>query len=330
MRCKKSRKLLITYIINELKAAKREKLEEHLASCSDCSSELEALRGLWDLLDVSENIDVPGHLAQKVASQAASLVDVKVESQWRWYALQWSLMGAVLTLVCCILALLFLDPSTKPEMSYQAGDVKIGFYLAEHEKATQYVSFQTVSSTPSKSRWIPMNREDMFYYDGLEGGDSGVFLRGQEGRRNSFQDKNAKPAITEGKIITFSEAEKLMPFSVAAPETLGSNYKFEFVVKINGKECVQIVYSDGARTLSLFQQHVWAENGIRRRDFQEYILHKAKGGSQNAVLGWITKETAFNLVGEVGFSELMQLAEEIQEKIATDKLQDFYEKLYGE
>ena len=101
-------------------------------------------------------------------------------------------------------------------------------------------------------------------------------------------------------------------------------------MKINGKDCVQIVYSDGAHTLSLFQQHIWAEDGIRRRDFQEYILHKAKGGPRNAVLGWTTAETAFNLVGEVGFSELMQLAEEIQEKIATDKLQDLYEDLYGE
>lgn len=329
MRCGKAKKLLITYMMDELEGDKREKLEEHLAECSHCANELEALKETWDLLDAPEEMDVPDHLAGRIQQQIAGLTDIQVGNRGRRPALQWSLIGAGLAVACCILALLLISPPITPEMKLQAGEIKIGFYLAEHERATQYVSFQTVSSTPSTPRWVPMNREDMFYYDGSEGGDSGLFLRNQAGQGSSSGDENAKPRITEGEIITLSEAQKLMPFPVIAPEVLGENYELELVLRIKGKDCVQLVYSDGAHTLSLFQQPLWTKDGIRRRDFQEYVLHKAKEGTRNAVLGWLTKEIAFNFVGEAGFSELVQLAEEMQEKIATDGLQNFYEELYG-
>ncbi len=329
MRCKKAKKLLLSYMMGEMK--RKEKIEEHLAVCSGCTHELETLRETWELLDASEEIDVPEHLTQKIEKQVADLTGIEIEKQGVWTPLRWSLAGAVTALACCILAVLLLKPSITQEADARIGDIKIGFYVAEHERAAQYVSFQAVSSrTPSLPRWVPMSREDMFYYDGSEAGDSGVFLRSQGDLKGSPGDEQAKPGITEGEIITLSQAQKLMPFSIIAPEVLGGSYKLELVVKIKGKECIQLVYSDGANTLSLFEQPVWTEDGIGRKDFQEYVLHKAREGQRDAVLGWLSRDIAFSFVGKVGFSELIQLAEEIQEKIATDRLKDFYENLYGE
>ena len=341
MRCRKAKKLLLTYVMEELKGNIEEKLKEHLTVCSDCADELESLKETWNLLDVPEEIDVPEHLAQEVGRQAAGLKSIvgargsKPQNQGRWFAVRLTprlsagLVGAGLAFACCILALLLLKPFTRPETSVQAEEIKIGFYLTEHERVAQYVSFHAVSRTSSTPRWIPMNREDMFYYDGAERKGSGLFLRSRDGWRSLPEDEETRPKITESELITSSKAQDLMPFSIVAPEVLGGNYELGLVLRIRDRECVQLVYSDGAHTLSLFQQSVWTENGIRRKDFQEYVLHKSKEGPRNAVLGWLTKEIAFNLVGEVGFSELVQLSEQIQEKIAVDSLQNFYEELYG-
>ena len=329
MRCGKAKKLLTTYTMGKLEGGKGESLNEHLTACSECADELESLRETWDLLGVSEEVDVPEHLAQEVERQVASLAGVEVRDRGRRSALQWSLTGAGLALVCCILALLLFRPPAAPEIKFQAGEIEIGFYLDEHERAAQYVSFHAVSRDSSPPRWVAIQRENMFYYDGSEDGSSGVFLRSQDGRERLPEDGKARPAIAEGELITLSKAQKLMPFSVVAPEVLGGNYELEVVVKIKDSECIQLVYSDGVHTLSLFQQPLWTENGIPRRDFQEYILHKTREEPRSAVLGWLTSEIAFNFVGEIGFSELMRLAEEIQEKIATDSLQNRYEELYG-
>ena len=329
MRCEKAKKLLTTYMMGELEGGKKEELNEHLAACSDCADELESLKETWDLLDTSEEVDVPERLAQKVEGQVASLTGIEVKNRGGWSALRWSLTGAGLALVCCILALLLFEPPSAPEIGVQAGEIKIGFYLDEHERAAQYVSLHAVSRESGPPRWVPIQRENMFYYDGSENGSSGLFLRSQDSRKSSPGDQKSRPAITEGELITLSKAQKLVQFSIVAPKVLGGNYELEVVVKIKDSECIQLVYSDGVHTLSLFQQPLWTENGIRRRDFQEYILHKTSEEPRSAVLGWLTSETAFNLVGEVGFSELMQLAEEIQEKIATDSLQNLYEELYS-
>jgi len=329
MRCSKARKSFLSYILDELGGDERERLTKHLATCPDCMSELESLEKTWNLLDLSEDIDPPEHLTQRIKRQVADLKGIEVKDQGRWPALRWSLVGAGVTLVCCILAFFLLRPFIGSGARIQAGEIKIGFYLMEHERAVRYTAFHNESRIPPSARWVPMRKEDMFYYEEAERGEAGIFLRGQSGRRNRVEDEGTKPRIVESELITLPDARRLMRFPIIAPEVLGRRYKLKFVLKIKDRECVQLVYSDGLRTISLFEQPVWTKNGIGRKDFQEYILHKAKEGSRNAVLGWITKETAFNLVGEVGFSELIQLAEEIQEKMTVDRLLRFYEGLYG-
>ena len=335
MRCGTAKKLLLKYMLDELKKGKTEKLKEHLATCADCAGELETLKETWNLLDVSEEIDVPEHLSQTIEREASSLVDIELTNQGRWFALRWSLVGAGVAFACCILTFLLFKPfivretSIQSGMSKQAGEIKIGFYLEEHQRAAQYVSYHAVSRTPTHPRWIPMRREDMFYYDGSERGGAGVFLRSQSGAGSIPEDEKTPPKITESELVSPSEAQELMPFSIIAPEVLGGSYKLELVLKIKDRECVQLIYSNGVHTLSLFEQPVWTKNGIGQKDFQEYILHKAKEGSRNAILGWLTKEIAFSFVGEAGFSELIRLAEEIQEKMAADSLQNFYEEIYG-
>jgi hypothetical protein len=152
-------------------------------------------------------------------------------------------------------------------------------------------------------------------------------------------DRKTKSSVSEANIINVEEAQKLMPFKIVAPKVLagtpllggvgGGYYQLAFILKIKEKECVQLVYSNGAQTISLFEQPLWTKNGIGRQDFQQYILYKTQTDSQNSVLGWHTKEIAFNLVSEAKFLDLMAIAEEVQERERTDKFQNFYEQLYG-
>ena len=336
MRCGTAKKLLLKQMLDELSRDKTEKLKEHLAICADCAEESRTLKETWNLLDVSEAIDVPEYLALRVEREAAHLIDIEIKNQGKWFALRWSLVGASLALACCLVTFFLFKPFIVPKtnvpsrISQQVEEIKIGFYLNEHEKAAQYASYHTVSRTHTQPRWIPMRREDMFYYDGSERGGAGVFLRSQSEEKNIPEDEKTPPKITESELVSLSEAQELMPFSIIAPEVLGGSYQLELVLKIKDRECLQLIYSNGVHTLSLFQQPIWSKNGVGRKDFHQYILHQAKEGSRNAILGWVTKEIAFSFVGEAGFSELIRLSEEIQEKTAANNLQNFYEELYGE
>jgi hypothetical protein len=385
MNCQKAKNLFSTYIKGELEKAEQMKLTEHLIRCAICAHELEALNRTWNLLDAWEEIDVPEFLTQQVERQVASLAateaakkerEVKAPTETvadgRWHPLKWFFAGAGAAMAFCILAFLVVKPFilqgymkvTESEIAKQAengiakqaGEIKIEFYLTEHERAAQHATLYTVAESKIAPQFrIPMRREDIFYYDaapspGLaQKGQSGLILRTPHLSTGEIKEpdeamagnekKDIHSAIAESDIINVEEAQKLMPFKIVAPKVLagtpllggvgGGYYQLAFILKIKEKECVQLVYSNGAQTISLFEQPLWTKNGIGRQDFQQYILYKAQTDSQNSVLGWHTHEIVFNLVSEAKFLDLMAIAEEVQERERTDKFQNFYEQLYG-
>jgi len=59
MKCKESRKVLSRYLDHELSSTETSSIEEHLAGCLECRTELETQQRLWALLGSVEPIRAP-------------------------------------------------------------------------------------------------------------------------------------------------------------------------------------------------------------------------------------------------------------------------------
>ena len=89
-----------------------------------------------------------------------------------------------------------------------------------------------------------------------------------------------------------------------------------------------MVYSNGPGVISLFEQPLKAREQLDRKDLREYILRLVGDKERMAILGWVTERLSFNLIGEMTLSDLMKIAEEIQERCLTDKAKQYYRRLY--
>ena len=59
MKCKETRKVLSRYLDHELSSTETSSIEEHLAGCLECRTELETQQRLWALLGSVEPIRAP-------------------------------------------------------------------------------------------------------------------------------------------------------------------------------------------------------------------------------------------------------------------------------
>jgi hypothetical protein len=202
--------------------------------------------------------------------------------------------------------------------------ITINFYLKEHENAVTQISY---SSQP-KHQEIELGREDMFYYDTVRGlgreqqGEAGVFLRAP--RRSSYptpkepsmllraKRSNLATNIANSHKLSLREAQEAVNFKIVAPQTLYPAYLLETIRKIDGTECIHLIYTDGISTLSLFEQAVESEEKLHSSDFREYVMYSKDGDEPVNIIGWNSAEVSFTLIGKEDLSQLMSIIRAIQ------------------
>lgn len=334
MNCQDVRTELTAYTSGELSKSERQKVDAHLQGCPFCRRELELLESTRDVLKSWDDTEPPSDLAARLEARLSEEASGKRPViHFRLPSLKWAY---VLFTAACLTASVyfglhfFLSHGETPTEVAAPGDIQVGFYIAEHDSALRQVSFQR---TPLPSRapfWIPLNREDLLYYDTVSGeseeGQSGVFLK--SGRRWEKGADDEGTEISDGEILSLAEVQEAVSFHIVAPAILSEDYRLASIRKVSDKECVQLVYSSGTSTISLFQQPMIPEMNLSRADFREYILRLSKDKKRTAVLGWHTDQVIFNLVAEMNLSDLIKVADEIQERRITDGLRQYYEKLY--
>ena len=172
----------------------------------------------------------------------------------------------------------------------------------------------------------------MLYYDTFSGeseeaqGQSGVILKGGnhwEKTSDIGEKSGNEVVISEGEVLNLDEARKAVSFDIVAPAALSEGYRLTVIRKIHDRECIQLVYSDGAKTISLFEQPVLRQERLSRSDFREYLLHLGKDRDRIAVLGWHSDKVSFNLVGEMKLPELMEIADQVQERLTVGRFDGF-------
>ena len=331
MRCSSVRKALGSYLDGELPERKAKRVQKHLAECSACAWELKSFQkidelGKWAAEPAPEDywegyltslhgrlereereLETPGFFIRRLHFLAGY-----------WLRKMSPGLAAVLVIAALIAGYIRLSPTRIGEP--EAEKITVNFYLKQHENAIMQASYST---GPSQSG-VELGYEDVFYYDAGRGpdrewpGEMGIFLRAP---RRSVYTARREPSqaddISNGHSLSLKKAQEAVSFGVAAPQILHPGYFLENIRKIKGKECLQLIYTNGISTLSLFEQAFRSEEKFHSGDFREYVMYSKGNGEPVNIIGWNSADVSFTLIGEEDLPHLMGIIRAIQESYLT-------------
>ena len=237
------------------------------------------------------------------------------ESFWR-RAFTNSLVKKVafqITEVAAIVALtlsighLFLAPV--PEIHDDSAT--INFYLREHQGVVARTA--SLNLSPPQPARMSVSRHDILYYEFLDDRPEfmrpGIIVRGPSSQRKVIPPE--APAISNGHTLTLSEARKNVDFDLVSPPWLHPGYMLDNIRRIEGRDALQLLYTDGENTISLFEQPLGGERGLAASDFREYAVYRNKGQAGGAILAWRDNALSYVLIGNAEMSQLMDMAQSI-------------------
>ncbi len=111
--------------------------------------------------------------------------------------------------------------------------------------------------------------------------------------------------------MTLSEARKTADFELQAPPMLHPGYSLEQIRRIEGRDGLQLLYTDGINSVSLFEQSLDGQRGLSRQDFREYAVYRNKGQVGGTILAWRDDALSYVLIGNIEMSQLMDMAQSI-------------------
>jgi len=187
----------------------------------------------------------------------------------------------------------------------------INLYLKEYRDViTQQASFSPAAPPPAQ---MHVNRQDILYYEKFDEQPEyvrpGLIVRGplSQGRISS---SNA-PTISNGHSLSLSEAQKDAPFNLVAPPCLYPYYKLDQIRKIEGRDALQLNYTNGINSLSLFEQSLDGRRGLEPKDFREYAVYRNRKQVGGTILAWRDDALSYVLIGNIELSQLMDMAQSI-------------------
>jgi hypothetical protein len=187
----------------------------------------------------------------------------------------------------------------------------INFYLEEHQDlVARHASASPTSPQPAKMR---VSQNDVLYYESFDDGpvymSPGIIIRGPSTQQQigSLQ----APTIANGHTLTLSQARETSKFDLVAPPRLYPAYRLEKIRRIEDRDALHLLYTDGINTISLFEQHLDSEHRLEPQDFREYAVYRNKGQSGGTILAWGDDELSYVLIGNTVLSNLMDMAQSI-------------------
>ena len=187
----------------------------------------------------------------------------------------------------------------------------INFYLKEHQDTiAQHASLNSVTAPQAQMR---ISRDDIFYYEFLDDGQEsmrpGIIVRGPLYQRQ--ESSPGAPAISNGHTLTLSEAKEAADFDLVVPSWLHPGYKPSQIRKIEGRDALQLLYTNGINSISLFEQPLDGRRGLEPQDFREYAVYRNKGQTGGTILAWRDDALSYVLIGNIEMSQLMEMAQSI-------------------
>ncbi|UCC98736.1 MAG: hypothetical protein JSW66_02345 [Phycisphaerales bacterium] len=193
-----------------------------------------------------------------------------------------------------------------------AGDsATINLYLREH----QDVVARHASLNPPVQRPLQMrvDQRDILYYEILDDEPEymrpGIIVRGPSSQREI--NSSEAPAISNGHTLCLSKAKETTNFDLVAPPWLHPYYKLDQIRTIEDRDALQLLYTDGINSVSLFEQPLDGRRGLESKDFREYAVYRNEGQVGGIILAWRDDVLSYVLIGNIEMSQLMDMAQSI-------------------
>ena len=205
------------------------------------------------------------------------------------------------------------DELTKRDIALAPTDdsATINFYLREH----QDIIAQKASLTPATPQPLQMrvSQHEIMYYEIFdeqpEYMSPGIIVRGPSSQQQISMPES--PAISNGHTLTISEAKEAVDFDLILPSWLQPCYRLEEIKKIEDRDAIQLLYTNGIDSVSLFEQPLDGQRGLEPKDFREYVVYQNKGQVGGTILAWRDDALSYVLIGDAEMSQLMDMAQSI-------------------
>ena len=187
----------------------------------------------------------------------------------------------------------------------------INLYLKEHrDVVARHVSLSSVAPQPAQMR---VNQHDILYYEFLDDGPEymspGIIVRGPSSQREIGLPE--APVISNGHTLSLSEAKETANFDLVAPPWLHPYYKLDQIRTIEDRDALQLLYTNGTNSVSLFEQPLDGRRGLESKDFREYAVYRNEGQVGGIILAWRDDVLSYVLIGNTEMSQLMDMAQSI-------------------
>ena len=313
MKCEDVRKELGAFYSNDIDEQKKGEIQNHLNKCQNCSLALRQSTRVSELLNTWEGIEPSPNTYEKLKARINTSESIRgrifIKQHARKIAFEFAKIAAVV--IVTLLASFWLR---KPSPEIGTDTTTINFYLKEH----QGVVYQTASANlyPSSPAQMRLNRRDIFYYeffdDRYEFTRPGLILRGPTNQRKIFSQDSS--AISNGHVLTLSQARKTIDFDLVTPSLLHPGYILDKIRKIEGRNSLHLLYTNGINTISFFEQPLEERHRLEVQDFREYaVYHQNDGQAGNTILAWNDDALSFVLIGNAEMSQLMDMAQSIND-----------------
>ncbi len=199
----------------------------------------------------------------------------------------------------------------KPAPVIRDDSAVINFYLREHQGVVARTA--SLNLSPPQPARMRVSRRDILYYEFFDERPEfmrpGIIVRGPSSQRTVIPPE--APAISNGHTLTLSEARKNVNFDLVSPSWLYPGYMLDKIRRIEGRDALHLLYTDGINTVSLFEQPLDGERGLGPQDFREYAVYRNKGQAGGAILAWRDDALSYVLIGNAEMSQLMDMAQSI-------------------
>lgn len=310
MRCEDVQKELEAFISNDIDEQQKTVLQEHLDQCPQCTQALQQLTKLSEVLQTWKDLEPPPFMYAKLKSRIKDS-----ESFWgrispnptaRRFAFELVKVAAVV-----ILTLLVSHWLREPVPKTPADSTTINFYLKEHQGViAQTISAKLSSQEPER---MYVRRDDIMYYEFFDHRTEfrrpGIIVRGPTSQQKIASP--AVPAISNGRNLTLSQAQSVVNFNVIAPSRFHPGYILDKIRKIENRNSLHLLYTDGINTLSLFEQPLEGESGLGAQDFREYAVYQRPDQAGGTILAWSDGALFYVIIGKTEMSKLMEMAQSI-------------------
>ncbi len=309
-KCEDIQKDLEAFAGSEIDEAQEHQMREHLKDCQNCSRALRQLRRLSEVLQTWQGAEPPPLMYEKLNTR------IKTSESFRTRILAHPFAKKVAFQLAEVAAIVALTLSVshwflKPTPEIHDDSAIINFYLREHQDVVARAA--SLNLSPPQPAQMRVSRHDILYYEFFDDRPEfmrpGIIVRGPSSRQEISSPE--APAISNGHTLTLSEARKTADFVLVAPPWLNPGYMLDQIRRIEGRDALHLMYTDGINTLSLFEQPLDGQRGLEPQDFREYAIYRNKGQIGGTILAWRDDALSHVLIGNTEMPQLMDMAQSI-------------------